>query len=167
MDKSSIKNKIGDKKLEKGTNVCVMLKIGNEYYAINVMKVKMINSITDFRSMPNSESYIAGVMNTQGKIIPVIDMRKKFDIQDQSFTKTTAVVIVNVHNDMAGLIVDSVSDVVNFDATKIQLKSSALSKRDSCITGAVEYKEKIVLFLEPDEIVHEEVFKEVSNINLS
>ena len=160
-------NNIKNGNSNKSGNVYVMLKIGNEFYAINVMKVTMISSITDFRSMPNSESYMAGIMNVQGEIIPVVDMRKKFGLAQLGFTKTTAVVIVNVRSDMAGLIVDSVADVVTLDFSKIQLKSTALSKRDSCITGAVEYRENIILFLDPDEIVQEEVFEEVSNIDLS
>jgi purine-binding chemotaxis protein CheW len=100
--------------------------LGKEEFGIHVLRVKEIMGVQDITAVPGTPAHLKGVLNLRGKIIPVVDLRLKFDLPDAPFTQTTCIVVVQVNQSgeqaeqsMIGLIVDGVSEVVNLNGSEI------------------------------------------------
>lgn len=99
-------------------------RLGKEDFAIQVLKVREIVGIQDITSVPQMPGYVKGVINLRGKVIPVVDLRLKFGLQEREYTQRTCIIVVQVHHgDVAiqtGIIVDEVSEVLNLAAGEIE-----------------------------------------------
>jgi len=82
-------------------------------YGISIIKVQEIKGWMNVTTLPNTPNYIKGVLNLRGTIIPVIDLRLRFNLNEAEYDSFTVIMVVNVAGKLAGLVVDSVSDVVN------------------------------------------------------
>jgi purine-binding chemotaxis protein CheW len=96
------------------------LRLGNENYAIDIMRVQEIRSYEEPTKMANSPAFIKGVVNLRGVIVPIVDLRMKLNIDKVDYNEFTVVIILRVHGTVVGAVVDAVSDVVNLDATMIK-----------------------------------------------
>jgi purine-binding chemotaxis protein CheW len=105
--------------------------LGKEEFGIQVLRVKEIMGVQDITAVPGTPAHLKGVLNLRGKIIPVVDLRLKFDLPNAPFTQTTCIIVVQVvqgadlqaSNDsgaMIGLIVDGVSEVLNLNGSEIE-----------------------------------------------
>jgi len=98
---------------ENSTEQYVTFLINDETYGIEVLRVKEIVGMTTIRSVPNSEKYLKGVMNLRGIVVPVIDMRMKFNLPEKEYDAFTVILIIEMKDFLVGVIVDSVSDVIS------------------------------------------------------
>jgi purine-binding chemotaxis protein CheW len=90
----------------------VIFRLANEYYGLEIQFVENIEKMLQITRVPYSEKYIKGVVNLRGNIIPVIDLRKKFNLEEQDYTEESRIIIVN-HKDLKiGMVVDSSSEVL-------------------------------------------------------
>ena len=96
------------------------LRLGNEDYAIDIMRVQEIRSYEEPTKMANSPNFIKGVVNLRGVIVPIVDLRMKLNIAKVDYNEFTVVIILKLHGTVIGAVVDAVSDVVNLDATMIK-----------------------------------------------
>jgi len=96
------------------------LRLGDEDYAIDIMRVQEIRSYEEPTKMANSPSFIKGVVNLRGVIVPIVDLRMKLNIAKVDYNEFTVVIILKLHGTVIGAVVDAVSDVVNLDATMIK-----------------------------------------------
>jgi purine-binding chemotaxis protein CheW len=96
------------------------LRLGDEDYAIDIMQVQEIRSYEEPTKMANSPSFIKGVVNLRGVIVPIVDLRMKLNIAKVEYNEFTVVIILKLHGTVIGAVVDAVSDVVNLDATMIK-----------------------------------------------
>lgn len=87
--------------------------LGKEDYALDILKVQEIRGYEAPTRIANSPSFIKGVIDLRGDIVPIIDMRIKFNAQDVQYIETTVVIILNLGNRVVGIVVDSVSDVIS------------------------------------------------------
>ncbi|WP_239670937.1 chemotaxis protein CheW [Vibrio variabilis] len=94
--------------------------LGKEYYGIDILTVQEIITYTQVTSIANMPPYIKGVMNLRGVVIPIVDMRIKFQLEDVCYHDMTIVIILNIGERIVGIVVDSVADVVDIDADNIQ-----------------------------------------------
>jgi purine-binding chemotaxis protein CheW len=97
----------------------------NESYGIDVLKVREIIRQTEITSVPQMPDFVRGVINLRGKIIPVMDLRRRFDFNDAKDTEQTCIVVVQVRlpdgkTTQMGLIVDGVEEVINIAASDIE-----------------------------------------------
>jgi purine-binding chemotaxis protein CheW len=142
----------------------VIISIGSENYGIDVMEVNIINGLTDIRPIPNALPYMKGVITLRDTIIPVIDMRAKFNLESIGYTKTTVIVIVSIFDRMIGLLVDSVLDVVNLPKSKIQDTPHFSSNIDAdCISGISEIHGKLVVILNIKKVISKEDLENSAN----
>jgi purine-binding chemotaxis protein CheW len=96
------------------------LRLGDEDYAIDIMRVQEIRSYEEPTKMANSPSFIKGVINLRGVIVPIVDLRMKLNISKVDYNDFTVVIILKLKGTVIGAVVDAVSDVVNLDATMIK-----------------------------------------------
>lgn len=88
-------------------------QLGEEQFGIDILRVQEIKGLAHLTQIPNVPSYIKGVMNLRGTVVPVIDLRSRFAMENVSYNQFTVIIIVNVGNRIIGLVVDAVSDVLN------------------------------------------------------
>lgn len=98
----------------------VTFSLGKEQFALNIKEVKEINRIDTITEVPQAPDFIEGVMNLRGNVIPVINLRKRFAMQNIEFNEATKVIIVHIENKLTGLIVDSVSEVLRIQHKNIE-----------------------------------------------
>ncbi len=98
--------------------------LAEEEYGIGILKVKEIIGMMPITSVPRTPDYVKGVINLRGKVIPVIDLRVKFDMPAIDYTERTCIIVVEMESDAAtlfiGIVVDSVSEVLNIRAEEIE-----------------------------------------------
>ena len=96
------------------------LRLGNEDYAIDILRVQEIRSYEEPTRMVNAPPFIKGVINLRGVIVPIIDLRMKLNLDKVEYNEFTVVIILNIHGTMIGAVVDSVSDVVTLSSESIK-----------------------------------------------
>lgn len=94
--------------------------LGNEEYAIDILKVQEIRGYEPPTLIANAPDFIKGVINLRGIIVPVVDLRIKFKLSQIDYTPFTVVVILNVLGRVIGVVVDSVSDVISLTQSQIR-----------------------------------------------
>ena len=85
----------------------------NEQYGLEILKVNAILGLMPITPLPQAPHYVKGVINLRGKIIPVIDMRLRFDMPEAEYTPATCIIVIDVGTVLISVIVDTVKDVIN------------------------------------------------------
>ncbi len=95
-------------------------KLGSEEYGIDILKVQEIRGYEAVTRIANAPEFIKGVINLRGIIIPVVDMRIKFNLGEPVYDQFTVVIILNINGRIVGMVVDSVSDVTTLTADQVK-----------------------------------------------
>src|SRR5512145_1782272 len=132
--------------------------LAGEEYGIGILKVKEIIGMMPITVVPQTPSYIKGVINLRGKVIPVIDLRLKFSIAAAEFTERTCIIVVEItaagRTILMGIVVDSVSEVLNIKAADIEATPSFGTKLDTeYILGMAKSGGSIKILLDIDKIL--------------
>jgi len=94
--------------------------LDQEEYGIEIQYVTEIIGIQNITGIPDTPSYVKGVVNLRGKIIPVMDMHLRFGFEEQSYDDRTCIIVINVDNQSVGLIVDRVSEVLDIPKNQVE-----------------------------------------------
>jgi purine-binding chemotaxis protein CheW len=138
----------------------VTFVIAGESYGVPVLKVQEIIGMTEIVPVPNSEVFTKGVINLRGSVVPVVDMRKRFRLEERDYDMFTVIIIVEVKGLLVGMIVDSVSDVADIPSGSIQETPHLASKIDrEFISGIGHINEKLAIILDIDRIFNAEEIK--------
>jgi purine-binding chemotaxis protein CheW len=138
-------------------NQYLTFALGQEEYGVEILKVQEIKGYVPPTPVPNTPSYIKGVMNLRGTIIPVVDLRAKLSLKETDYNQFTVIIVVTVGTKVVGLIVDSVSDVLNIPKSDVQAPPEFGSTVDvRFIDGMAKAGEKIIMLLDIDRVVNEE-----------
>jgi purine-binding chemotaxis protein CheW len=95
-------------------------KLGDEEYGMDIMRVQEIRSFEPPTRMANTPADILGVVNLRGVIVPIVDMRIKFNLANALYDGFTVVIVLNIGGQILGMVVDSVSDVISFTAEQLR-----------------------------------------------
>ena len=135
----------------------------NEEYGIEILKVQEIKGFSKITPIPNAPPFVRGVMNLRGTVVPVIDLRARFSMTEKDYDQFTCIVVVNVGSRVVGLVVDTVSDVLNIPNDSIaEPPELATSGDSSCITGMGKLGERIVMLLDTGLLVGATDIEEVA-----
>jgi purine-binding chemotaxis protein CheW len=107
-------------KVKMDTKEFLSFKIGAEEYGIDILKVQEIRSYEEPTRIANAPPFIKGVVNLRGVIVPIIDMRLKFNLAQVSYDRFTVVILLNIKKQVVGMVVDSVSDVLTLMPEQLQ-----------------------------------------------
>ncbi len=132
--------------------------LAGEEYGIGILKVKEIIGMMPITVVPQTPAYIKGVINLRGKVIPVIDLRLKFSMGAADYTERTCIIVVEISAGgrmiMMGIVVDSVSEVLNIKAADIEETPSFGTKLDTeYILGMAKAGGSIKILLDIDKIL--------------
>jgi purine-binding chemotaxis protein CheW len=133
-------------------------QLGQEEFGVRVIKVLEIMGIQQITAVPQTPDYLKGVINLRGKVIPVIDLRLKFGMSAIEYTARTCIVVVQVEGDggaiLVGLIVDTVSEVLNLTSADIGDTPDFGAKLSTpFILGMAKLKGKVKILLDIDRVV--------------
>lgn len=123
-------------------------KLGAEHYAIDILKVQEIRGYEAATRIANAPQAVKGVINLRGNIVPIIDLRIRFNLPQSSYDSFTVVIIVNVGTRVVGMVVDGVSDVVSLSPDQIQPRPTMAAVNQSCITGLGTLDDRMLILLD-------------------
>ena len=103
-----------------GVLEALAFKLGNEEYGIKILKVQEIRGYESVTRIASAPEHVKGVVNLRGTIVPIVDMRIKFKLGEPTYDQFTVVIILNIHDRVVGMVVDSVSDVISLTADQIK-----------------------------------------------
>ncbi len=128
--------------------------LGQEEYGVEILKIQEIKGFSAITPLPNAPPYVKGVLNLRGTIVPIVDLRKRFGLPEIEYTKFTVIVVVQVHRQIMGFVVDAVSDVLTVNGRDIRATPDLHGQVDtSFLEGLAKADEKLVILLDIDKIL--------------
>ena len=127
-------------------------KLQSQSYAVEIGNVFEILSLIDITPVPQTNGYVAGVMNLRGRVIPVIDLRTRLGLERSGPTRQTCIIVADTEAGQSGMIVDAVVGVL--DLTQDQIDPSpdlARTEASSQLVGIAKTEERVILLLDLDE----------------
>jgi purine-binding chemotaxis protein CheW len=145
------------------TNQFLTFMLAGEEYGVDILRVQEIKGWETSTEIPNTPDYIQGVMNLRGTIVPIVDLRRRFDLEKVEYSNTTVVIVLKIKssNDnekTIGFVVDAVSDVYN--VTDEQLKPSpdfGSAVSTEFVRGLATVDEKMLILLDIDHLVDADI----------
>lgn len=141
--------------------------LGSEIYGVDILKVREIRGWEKIRELHDTPNYVKGVLELRGSIVPIVDLRIRFAIENYEYTSTTVTIILTVGDgtNMMGVVVDSVSDVLAVDQDQIKQAPSLGTKINTdYIKGMVTVDDEIVMLVESDKLLDTEAFEVLSKL---
>ncbi len=134
-------------KAKKGQYLTFQLQ--NEFYGVPIETVREINRVADITPVPKTPSFVKGVMNLRGKIIPIVCLRSKFLMESKPYTRDTCIIVIDAEIGQVGMIVDAVRDVVTLNEGQIEpAPVLGHSKNLGFVIGMGKLDQKIVILLD-------------------
>jgi purine-binding chemotaxis protein CheW len=132
--------------------------LGGEEYGVDILRVQEVKGWTEVTKIPRAPKWMSGVLNLRGVIVPIIDMRARFELGSAEFNRLTVIIVINVGTGAQarpiGIVVDQVSDVVDVDTAGIKPPPSFGTALDSSfLVGLADVSDKMVMLLDADKLL--------------
>lgn len=139
--------------------------LGVEAYGIDILKVKEIRGWENIRKLHNTPEFIKGVLDLRGNIVPIIDLRIRFNLDEVLYTPTTVIIVISVADSMMGIVVDTVSDVLAVTSEEVKPSPKLGSKINTdYVLGMVTKEDYMVMLINSDKLLDSEEFETLSNL---
>lgn len=139
----------------------VIFKLAEESYAIDIAHVENIEKHTDITRVPYTKKYIKGVINLRGNIIPVIDVRKRFNLVEKEADKDSRIMIINHGELKVGLLVDVSSEVLQLDESNIEPAPKVTGADDDYVSSIGKDNGRIIMIIDLDKLLELEEFEDL------
>jgi len=147
-------------------NQFVIFKLENEEYGIDIMNVKEIGPFIECVKVPNTPNYVEGIVNYRGSVIPVINLKKRFNIADNCKDNDKRIIYINLKDKQIGFIVDEASQTVRLNDIDIEPTPDIILDIDKrYITGVGKKESRLIILIDLEKVLTEKEKKEVSNIS--
>lgn len=131
----------------------VTFKIEDDEFGVDILKVQEINRMMTITRIPNAPDFVEGVINLRGKIIPIVDLRKKLGFPSKEYDKSTRIIVIELEGIVLGFIVDSVSEVLRIPSNTIEPPPSIIRGIESeFIEGVGKLEDRLLILLELKKI---------------
>ncbi len=150
---------------KKLTNQFVTFQLGAETYGISILKLNEIIAYQSCTTIPNVPSFIKGVLNLRGIVVPVIDLRERFSMELKEYDQFTVIMILDVSGRIMGLVVDAVSDVLTLNSEDIKPRphfSTGISTE--FISGMGIKDKKFIILLNVDKLLSDNELNMVDGV---
>lgn len=132
----------------------VTFAIGEEEFGIDILKVQEIIRTMAITKVPNSPPHVEGVINLRGKVIPVIDLRCRFNMESRSHDNHTRIIVVDLHKVVIGFVVDGVSEVLRIQSSTVEPPPPVVSGIESeYIKGVGKLDNRLLILLDLDKLI--------------
>jgi purine-binding chemotaxis protein CheW len=145
--------------MEKDLQV-VGFRIGNETFGVRIGSVREIVRVPEITAVPSAPETVEGVINLRGKIIPVMDLRKRFGQTEIQADKKNRILVVELDNKLVGLIVNAASEVLRIAPSEIEAPGNLFAEGESgYVTGVGKLKGRLIILLDIAKLLHRPEFK--------
>ena len=128
--------------------------LANEEYGISILKVREIIGMMPIRTVPQTPSFVKGVINLRGKVIPIIDLRRRFGLSTRDHDKHTRIIVIEINNMIVGFVVDSVSEVLRIPASTVEPPPPVVSGLESeYISGVGKLEDRLLILLDLNKLL--------------
>jgi purine-binding chemotaxis protein CheW len=151
-------------KLEQQTTILqiVVFRLANELYGADISAVREVGPLQRVTRVPRTPGYVEGVTNLRGRVIPVIDLRKRLGLPTAAATKATRIAVAEIDGGQIGMIVDAVVEVLRIPMNSIEPPSAMLSKIDSdYMLGVAKASDRLIIMLDLTRVLAREELKVV------
>jgi purine-binding chemotaxis protein CheW len=132
----------------------VSFTIGDEEFGVDILKVQEINRMLAVTRVPNSPEYIDGVINLRGKVIPIIDLRRRFRMERKEHDKNTRIVVVELSGKVVGFVVDAVSEVLRIPKSVTEPPPPIVAGVDAeYITAVGKLEDRLLILLDLEKVL--------------
>jgi len=137
--------------------------LNREEYGIEIKHVIEIIGIQNITSVPDMPSYIKGVINLRGKVIPVMDVRMRFNISEQAYNERTCIIVITVNEQLVGLIVDEVSEVLDIPKSSVEPPPKvSRGAGNKFVHGMGKVGDAVKILLNADRLLFEEDLEKIA-----
>lgn len=132
----------------------VIFRLADEYYALDIQTVQEIVRMQTITSIPGSDFWVEGITNLRGRVVPVIDLRKRCAVIAGEYTAETRIVVVSSTTGMVGLIVDAVSEVMRIPGEQVEQPSAIVSvPENTYLRGIAKLEDRLVSLMDLDGVL--------------
>ncbi|MFT7410684.1 MAG: purine-binding chemotaxis protein CheW [Oleispira sp.] len=141
----------------------VTFRLENESYGINVMQVQEVLRYTEIAPVPGAPPYVLGIINLRGNVVTVIDTRSRFALPDAETTDQTRIVIIEAENQVVGILVDSVAEVVYLRQSEIETTPNVGNDESAkFIQGVCHKNDELLILVDLEKLMSDEEWMEIS-----
>ena len=135
----------------------VSFKVGEEEFGVDILKVQEINKMTVITRVPNAPDFVEGVINLRGRVIPIVDLRKRLGLPEKQHDKNTRIIVVEIVNKTIGFIVDAVSEVLRISRDITEKPPELVAGIDAdYITAVAKLEDRLLILLDLDKVLTKE-----------
>ncbi len=143
----------------------VTFRLEEEVYGVNVMQVQEVLRMTDIAPVPGAPSYVLGIINLRGNVVTVMDTRSRFALPPHEADDATRIVIIEAEDQVVGIMVDSVAEVVYLKQSDIEVAPNVGNEESSrYIQGVANRDEGLLILVDLDKLLTDDEWKEFNSM---
>lgn len=132
----------------------VTFSIGEEEFGVDILKVQEIIRTMEITKVPRAPEFVEGVINLRGKVIPIIDLRRRFGLDFKPHDKDTRIIVIEINNIVVGFVVDAVSEVLRIPTNTVEPPPPVVAGVDSdYISGVGKLQDRLLILLDLDKLL--------------
>ena len=143
----------------------VTFSIGEEEFGVNILKVQEIIRTMEITKVPRAPDFVEGVINLRGKVIPIIDLRRRFGLAPRGHDKNTRIIVIEMSGIIVGFVVDAVSEVLRIPKSTVEPAPPVVAGVDAdYISGVGKLEDRLLILLDLDKLLSSEDLDMLSEI---
>ncbi len=143
----------------------VVFDLNGEAYGVDIESVREIIRMQDITRVPRTPDFVEGVINLRGKVIPVVELRKRFSLPAMERSKDNRIVNVDISGQEIGMVVDAVTEVLRISSDSVEPPSSVITTADSgYLRGIAKLEDKLIILLDLDQVLSTEERETLSEV---
>jgi purine-binding chemotaxis protein CheW len=140
----------------------IVFQLADEEYGVPVQQVRSIEKVQHITRVPKTVKFVKGVINLRGLVTPVIDLRTRFNLEEQVYSDSTRIIIVSLENIEVGLIVDAANDVIDIPVDAIEPPPEVVGAVEAnYLKGVAKIEKRLLILLKLDAILNPNELKEI------
>lgn len=147
---------LADAKRQAQSGKYLTFLLADESFGLEILKVREIIGVMGITPVPKTPDYVKGVINLRGRVIPVVDLRVKFGLEEAEQTDETCIIVVDINDSQTGILVDTVDEVLDIDDTEIdQAPDFGAAVETDYILGVAKIGTSVKILLDIDKVLSE------------
>lgn len=131
----------------------VTFSIGEEEFGVDILKVQEIIRTMEITKVPRAPEFVEGVINLRGKVIPIVDLRKRFGLETRDHDKHTRIIVIEINQMIVGFVVDSVSEVLRIPANTVEPPPVVSGLESEYISGVGKLQDRLLILLDLNRLL--------------
>ncbi|GAA0365221.1 chemotaxis protein CheW [Bacillus horti] len=143
----------------------IVFRLKDEEYGVEVQQVRSIERIQHITKVPKTPAFVKGVINLRGVVTPIINLRSRFEIEEEEYTDSTRMIIVAINDMEVGLIVDAANDVIDIPVSEIEPPPEVVGGIEAdYLRGVAKLDDRLLILLNLDKVLNPEEMRQIKKI---